>query len=475
MDLDTLRTRADNKANLLFLLVGDNPLPNYVVAKLLSGKQTTLILVYSPDRGDLKGTQAAKDALQRVLDGRLGEGKELDAQARAVHTAARVPFAALETLEVDESDARDVATKVAERVRGFATGLVLMNYTGGTKAMATHAYAAAREACVAGQELYGCYLDARRLQLRLEHWPRGAAPQSAPFDVNRRVALKFETMLALHGRSGQQLRREPLLPRTAAAIAVLHQDESATQAYQRWLAETFFKPWGWPGASDEDRKAVPDLQYWAYGKGGCALQWKKLKTLLKEPFHAPQSVNDALQTDLHAGLFQTWGAVFDAAQTHYGAGVPGIFSNAAEKADRIGKWFEGQWLEDYVLGSWLAQPEAARGDALAGAGIGPTGDDFEIDVALVRGYQLFGISCTTEQAKGLCKSKLLEVYARAEQLGGAEARVGLIAFYPKPAELTREVDGLVNAQRLKIFSRDDMLHIGDRLAEWVRTSAREQQ
>jgi hypothetical protein len=475
MDLDTLRTQTDNEANLLFLLVGDNPLPNYVVAKLLSGTQTTLILVYSPDRGQLKGTQAAKDALQRVLAGSLGEDERLDEQARAVHRAARVPFAALETLEVNESDAHNVSTMIANRVRDGSAGFVLVNYTGGTKTMATHAYTAAREACTDHKELYGCYLDARRLQLWLERWPTGAAPRSTPFDVNQRVDVRFETMLALHGRSGQQLRRKPLLPQTATAIAALYQDDAATATYQRWLAETFFKLWGWPGASEEDRNAAPDLQFWAYGKGACALQWQKLKTLLKAPCHAPAAVDRALQADLHAGPFSTWGDLFDAAESFYRDNLPGIFNKGAEKADRIGTGFEGQWLEDYVLGAWLARPEAARGDALAGAGIGTTGDDFEIDVALVRGYQLFGISCTTDSSKALCKSKLLEVYARAEQLGGAEARVGLISFYSRPMELTREVDGLVNARRLKIFSSDDLPQIGERLAEWVRTSAREQQ
>ncbi|GAB4444680.1 MAG: hypothetical protein OHK0015_46240 [Chloroflexi bacterium OHK40] len=461
MDLDTLRARTNTTPNLLILLVGENPLPNYVVAKLLSGKQTTLILVYSPDRGQLPGTGAAKDALKGVLDGSAGE-------------TASVPFEAMETLDVDESDAHDVATKVAERVRRLSAGLVLMNYTGGTKAMATHAYAAAREACTDHKDLYGCYLDARRLQLRLERWPLGNIPHSAPFDVNQRVDLKFETMLAIHGRVGPQLRRQPLLPNTATAIATLHQHDTTRQTYQRWLAETFFKPWSWPGANESDLRANPDLQFWAYSKGACALQWQKLKKLLEMSFVSPPSVNDALQADLHAGPFATWADLFEAAQRFYGAHVPDIFSKRADKADRIGKWFEGQWLEDYVLWSWLAQPEAARGDALAGAGIGPTGDDFEIDVALVRGYQLFGISCTTDTNKGLCKSKLLEVYARAEQLGGAEARVGLISFYDKPEALTREVAGLVNAQRLKIFGPGDLPQIGEHLAEWVRASSGEQ-
>lgn len=461
MDLDTLLARTNTKPNLLFLLVGENPLPNYVVAKLLSGEQTTLIFVYSPDRGELLGTGAAKDALKGVLDGSAG-------------VTAPVPFTALETLEVDESDAHDVATKVAERVRRLSAGLVLMNYTGGTKAMATHAYAAAREACADHKDLYGCYLDARRLQLRLERWPLGSIPHSAPFDVNQRVDLKFETMLALHGRVGPQLRRQPLLPQTAKAIATLHQHNAARQTYQRWLAETFFKPWSWPGANESDLRANPDLQFWAYGKGACALQWQRLNSLLKTPFNAHETVASALQADLHTGPFQTWGDLFGAAQSFYGANVPGIFSKRADKADRIGKWFEGQWLEDYVLTSWQAHPESAGGDALAGAGIGPTGDDFEIDVALVRGYQLFGISCTTDTKKGPCKSKLLEVYARAEQLGGAEARVGLISFYDKPEALTREVAGLVNAQRLKIFGPGDLPQIGEHLAEWVRASSGEQ-
>lgn len=462
MDLDTLRTHTDTQANLLFLLVGDNPLPNYVVAKLLSGKQTTLVLVYSPDRGQLQGTGAAKDALKGVLDGSAGE-------------TAPVPFAALETLEVDESDAHDVATKVAERVRGLATGLVLMNYTGGTKAMATHAYAAAREACADHKELYGCYLDARRLQLRLERWPVHAAPQSAPFDANRRLDLKFETMLALHGRVGPKLRREPLLPQTAAAIARLHADKAANEAYGHWIAEAFFRSkQAWPKSIRNAYDAECNVQRWAYTNCRDALKKRPAKQLAKLLFQADPVLATALQMDLSAGPFHTWGDLFHAARQQERQALCSLF-DAADESGKLGAWFEGQWLEDYVLGAWLAQPEATRGDALAGAGIGPTGDDFEIDVALVRGYQLFGISCTTDKSKRLCKSKLLEVYARAEQLGGAEARVGLISFYPKPAELTREVDGLVNARRLKIFGREDLPQIGERLAEWIRTSSGEQQ
>ncbi|RMD58070.1 MAG: hypothetical protein D6828_03055, partial [Nitrospirae bacterium] len=51
---------------------------------------------------------------------------------------------------------------------------------------------------------------------------------------------------------------------------------------------------------------------------------------------------------------------------------------------------------------------------------------FEIDVILIKGYQLVGVSCTTDSTKGLCKSKGFEIFLRTRQIGGEEARAVLV-------------------------------------------------
>ena len=44
----------------------------------------------------------------------------------------------------------------------------------------------------------------------------------------------------------------------------------------------------------------------------------------------------------------------------------------------------------------------------------------------MNGYQLTGISCTTDKKRSLCKSKGFEIILRSRQIGGDEAKAVLI-------------------------------------------------
>jgi len=63
---------------------------------------------------------------------------------------------------------------------------------------------------------------------------------------------------------------------------------------------------------------------------------------------------------------------------------------------------------------------------------------FELDVILINGYQVCGISCTTSGKESRCKSKGFEVLHRVNQIGGEEAKAILITGLPKE-ELVEEM------------------------------------
>ncbi len=54
--------------------------------------------------------------------------------------------------------------------------------------------------------------------------------------------------------------------------------------------------------------------------------------------------------------------------------------------------------------------------------------EFQLDVILLRGYQLIGISCTTSSKKEICKNKGFEIIHRSRQIGGEEAKAILVAM-----------------------------------------------
>jgi len=143
----------------------------------------------------------------------------------------------------------------------------------------------------------------------------------------------------------------------------------------------------------------------------------------------------------------------------------------------LSKWFNGDWLEHYVLaqiiqiagqvdvhdcGMSLAteQSKGRRADF-----------DFEFDVAAMRGYQLFGLSCTTSTRKDLAKFKLFEAYVRARQLGGDEARVGLVCGYEHARRFEREVvQEWLAKDKIKVFGPHELPDLAGHLDKWFMTA-----
>ena len=138
------------------------------------------------------------------------------------------------------------------------------------------------------------------------------------------------------------------------------------------------------------------------------------------------------------------------------------------------QWLDGAWLEHYVLSQIYAVSQDCQlhdwGTTLA---TDPESSlfEFEFDVAAMRGYQLFGISCTTDLSKTIGKSKLFEAYVRSRQLGGDEARVGLVCGYPDPEKLQSEVTYSWDAEgKIRVFGPQHLPNLGDHLTRWFKTA-----
>ncbi|MBW4505458.1 MAG: hypothetical protein KME64_02945 [Scytonematopsis contorta HA4267-MV1] len=104
----------------LFLLVGENPLPNYVAAKTLLAEGGKPYLVYS------EHTQKPMERLKDILE--LSDNE-------------------LVPLDNNQSNAYEIKKRIREQIKIIQKSYpdkkqFGLNYTGGTKAMATHAYQA---------------------------------------------------------------------------------------------------------------------------------------------------------------------------------------------------------------------------------------------------------------------------------------------------------------------------------------------
>jgi hypothetical protein len=395
----------------LFLLIGGNPLPNYVAAHLLARPaDTTITLVAS------RGVEDQCDALHETL---------------AEKGFQHIKKSSL----VEEANPHNIYNTVRDAV-ATCQGTIGLHYTGGTKAMATHAYLAVKENVERDRVFYS-YLDARKLELVIEG-PGITGCKTVP--VGEKVSLKVDELLKLHRLSDlkQPMRRESIWPNVTQALATIHSRKSDAERWRAWCEETLRRK--------EDRRKFIN-----------PTTMKPLRTD-RFPF---ESVQAALAQELPQCSFP---ATFEAIAN----ALP--FKEPFSKADnKMAQWLDGGWLEDYTFQQiHQIQAEAQLNDLVMTINPKLGGVDFEFDVACVRGYQLFALSCTTTAEPGLCKSKLFEAYARAEQIGGSEARIGLVAGIDEgnKGKLEQQLNGLVDETRIRIFGMHDLLSLKDRLDDW---------
>ena len=147
-------------------------------------------------------------------------------------------------------------------------------------------------------------------------------------------------------------------------------------------------------------------------------------------------------------------------------------------------WLAGKWLEHYTL---AAVNDVAKDCDIHFARLGinsrslpaqlPSGGlssvrKFEIDVAGLRGYRLFSIECGIGDYRDKLKLKFFEAYIRARQLGGDEARVGLVCCAKKDdtAKIQREIENEWDAEGVvQVFGTAELPKLSAHLKAWFRT------
>lgn len=162
-------------STLLILLVGSNPLPNYLSACAL--RPSRLALVYTKETEDAKKRLQAK--LKEILD------KDLEY---------------IDALVQDAADATAVQRAIAPLLSGGtdsygSRGEMLLNYTGGTKVMAAHAHMAFLHHT--NDKKNASYLDeggkGRQPRLRFDDGREKSLTDFPDFPLN------LQTILSLHG------------------------------------------------------------------------------------------------------------------------------------------------------------------------------------------------------------------------------------------------------------------------------------
>lgn len=412
MDLDE-KYLADH----LILLVGGNPLPNAVAGKLLVREGGNITLLHSQE------TRATAQRINNWLQS---------------NTQANVQFK-----QVDEVSSTSIQKGVQTQLRAIPAERVGLHYTGGTKAMAVHAYRAVetwREH--RAQPVYS-YLNARTLSLVVDGLDN-------PIPLAGALQLELVDLLALHG---WQLKNSPattpVMPRFALALLKLYGDDNL-EAWKAWKEQELGRC---------RRPERPDRWQSKPKLNSLTLSWPSAPELSEVVAALREELEQDAELEIRAATEagRKWGF---------------------REPEDLCKWLDGgYWLESCVLQALqeIAQSQRLH-DLCTGIRIPTIGDkDFELDVIAIRDYQLYGFSCTTESesdpgGRGQLKLKLFEAYVRATQLGGDEARVALVCAADDPDGLQAEMRRDLEAPNIRVFGRRDLLRLASRFAHWIESA-----
>jgi hypothetical protein len=409
----------DYQVDHLFLLMGGNALPNYVAARTLlkprgkaylihtgfSELQTKRIAELLTDQSDLQPAQ--------LIDLKLGQ-----AEASVIRQAIQA---------------------IAQNLEGR----VGLNYTGGTKAMSVYAHRTLSELY---PEAVFSYLDSNTLEMMIDD------EAMASHRLKIRLKLSFEQLFRLHGlewRSDRPPLHQPIHPVAASELVKLFAKESLRKNWRKWCRDEL-----WQNCKN------------AYDS------WLEEQQLAQLPALSLQG----LHPDFQKLLEQNFGAM----QQHLSLQATknyGFHQQKFQSMTQVCEWLSGIWLEHYVLQQvqHIATKCQIHESRMSFRMQDPTEQnrrwnkfEFESDVAFMRHYQLFMLSCTSTERRSLCKQKLIEANTRAQQLGGIEARVALVCARTDTDSLRKELEVATRNRKIAVFGRQDWTNLGTKIMEWVK-------
>ena len=385
----------------LLLLVGANPLPNYVAARLLTKPTSKVHLLHTGATGDVA------ENLRGVISNEL-------------------PGVAVEFWQIDTVDStliRQRVTRIVATIGRSAT--VGLNYTGGTKSMAVHVYRALEET---KRQIVFSYLDAQTLSLQFDG--RDGEPTRV-VHVRQKCAVRLDELAQLHGYI--RFQKQPVR-----------------------------------AVGTNDREKVIEALLAVHLTDDGFTQWRK---------YGESKFEQLPQRNAFPALIPLLDVVEELCGIH---ATPQDFAQRLGPKDQLksySKWLIGEWLEEYVL---MRVKRLSTQIALHDYGMGvepvqrnATSNRFELDIAAMLGYQLFAISCmaAVPTGKAAYKEHLLEAYVRARQLGGDEARVGLVCFYANAAQLEAELqETWLTQDAIRVFGCSHLPDLDIHLRDWFESA-----
>ena len=384
----------------LVLLIGTNTLPNFVVAKYFMEHNPSLKRIWMiTSDGTL--VQKSTEKLANNLTSVLKEiNKEMDFYS---------PIS-IKDIGNAESIFNTVVCMQQSIIRFENFSKVHLNYTGGTKAMSVHSYRAMKEKFKEHAEF--SYLDARDFKLKIDH-----QKSKTTSDLRRIVDISMMELIKLHdcNEVGKFERKKK------NTLELINKFQPAREYLERLIG------------TDDWQDKLLKLSQNGY----------ELKTIVEDMYSTEEisSLEIRMQEYVANEHISKAMRLLPAEYRLLQDDKTIVLKNDGnrKKKEKAADFFGGIWLEHYIyeflyekiveMNEGLVAPRTIVIETDVSIKMENTlNKDFQIDVLLINGYQVCGISCTTDATQKICKGKSFEIIHRTQQFGGEEAKALQVCF-----------------------------------------------
>ncbi len=384
--------------NLLILLFGGNPLPNFITASYLCGQRDEgLRLMPVPDKilcCYSAQTKKMADGLKKVIKTLDCEDLELDHEERCFDFIRKATTKKLEKLKPDH---------------------VHLNYTGGTKVMSLAAFSSTTDYCNSNIQPTFSYLDPHHFKLMLN----SSDKYPAIGDLRTCCQLNIEQLYQLHGINAPSLCQETTdlhaLEKCSGLLALYESDKAFFEAWDKW-----------------------------------PLQTQKNKVI--------QEIGEEDPEDLQRALLELTASTYSEMLANWPLET-GLSKTNLKRWKEIAKYIQSGWLEQFLFETLRKKTDMGITDLAWNVQGRFDKTSFEVDVICIRGCQPFLFSCTTDSTKALTKHKGFEALYRGEQFGGSQCKIVQVSMCDEENVDTIQKEDMAQfdaARNMVILGRSDL-------------------
>ena len=138
--------------------------------------------------------------------------------------------------------------------------------------------------------------------------------------------------------------------------------------------------------------------------------------------------------------------------------------NPKKRFTKLIKFMSGIWLEDFIVDiikGLKEKNEIAYDEIRKSVHATYKKRELEVDIIVMKGYQMFLFSCTADVNTENVKSKAFEAVFRAEQLGGDHATAVTVSCIKDIAQVDNALKSFEAKQQYKLIGITDLMCISE--------------